>query len=125
MGSIRIFKDAPILGTPKTAQIVIEPTGIFICIQCEMPDYKLSSEHQAAGIDMGISHVCILSDGTMVENPKHFAKHERKLRIANRSLSRKTKGSNSWKRQAKQLGKLHHTTWAMFAKTFCIRPLPK
>jgi putative transposase len=108
MGSVRMFKDAPIIGKPKTAQIVLEPTGIFICIQCEMPDSKLSSESQAIGIDMGISHFCILSDGTLMENPRHFIKHERKLRIANRSLSRKKKGSNRWKKQARQLARLHH-----------------
>jgi putative transposase len=44
----------------------------------------------------------------MVENPKHFKKHERKLKRANRCLSRKTKGSNRWKRQARQLARLHH-----------------
>jgi putative transposase len=108
MGRVRIFKDAPIPGTPKTAQIVMEPTGLFICIQCAVPDYKLSSENQAAGIDMGIAHFCTLSDGTLVENPKHFAKYERQLRIEQRSLARKKKGSKGWKRQARQLAKLHH-----------------
>ena len=97
MGAVRMFKDAPVKGVPKTAQIIIEPTGLFICIQCEVPDPTPRSENQAAGLDLGISHFCILSDGTLVENPSHFAKHERKLRIANRSLSRKKKGSRSWK----------------------------
>jgi putative transposase len=109
MGSVRMFKDAPIIGTPKTAQIIIEPTGIFICIQCEMPDQKLSSESQAIGIDMGISHFCILSDGTLIENPRHLKKHEQRLRRASRSLSRKKKGSTSRKRQARQVARLHHT----------------
>jgi putative transposase len=109
MGAVRMFKDAPTEGTPKTAQIVLEPTGIFICIQCELPDQKLCGESQAAvGIDMGIVHFCILSDGTMIENPQHFLRHERRLRIANRSLARKKKGSNSWKKQAKRVALVHH-----------------
>jgi putative transposase len=97
VGRVRMVKDGPIQGIPKTAQIVLEPAGLFICIQCEMPDYKLSSENQAAGIDMGIAHFCVLSDGTMMENPRHFAKYERQISIANRSLARKNKGSKSWK----------------------------
>jgi putative transposase len=109
MGAVRMGKDAPIQGIPKTAQIVLEPTGIFICMGCEVPDQKPSSESQAMGIDMGISHFCILSDGTLAENPRHFKKHERKLRRGNRSLSRKKKGSNRWKKQVKRLAKLHHT----------------
>lgn len=46
--------------------------------------------------------------GFFIENPKHFAKHERRLRIENRSLARKKKGSNSWNKQAKKLALLHH-----------------
>jgi putative transposase len=110
IGIIKMFKDAPMIGKPKTAQIIIEPTGFFISIQCELPDQKLCGENQAAiGIDMGIAQFCTLSDGSMIENPKHFAGHERKLRIENRSLARKKKGSNSWKKQAKKLARLHHT----------------
>jgi putative transposase len=58
---------------------------------------------------MGISQFCIDSNGNFIENPKHFKKYERKIRIANRSLARKEKGSNRWKKQAKNLSKLHHT----------------
>jgi putative transposase len=109
MGVIRMFKDAPIKGTPKTAQIVLEPTGLFICIQCELPDQKLCGENQAAvGIDMGIAYFCILSDGNMTKNPRHFKKYERKLRIAGRSLARKKKGSKGWKRQTKLVALLYH-----------------
>lgn len=109
IGIIGIFKDAPITGKPKTAQLIIEPTGIFICIQCELPDKILNSESQAVGIDMGIAHFCIDSEGGFISNPKHFKKYERKLKIENRSLARKKKNSNSWKRQVKKLSKLHHT----------------
>jgi putative transposase len=52
--------------------------------------------------------VVFLSNGTLVENPRHFARHERQLRIAGRSLGRKTKGSKVWKRQVNQLVRLHH-----------------
>jgi transposase len=67
-----MVKDAPILGTPKAAQLIKEPAGLLICIQCELPDQKLSSENQAIGIDMGLSHFCVLSDGTLVKNPGIF-----------------------------------------------------
>jgi putative transposase len=49
-----------------------------------------------------------LSNGTLMENPRHFARHERQLRIAGRSFARKTKGSKGWKRQVNQLVRLHH-----------------
>ena len=65
-------------------------------------------ESQVIGLDMGISHFVIDSNGNFVSNPKHFKKYEDKLRIENRSLSRKKKGSNRWKKQAKKLSLLHH-----------------
>lgn len=58
---------------------------------------------------MGLSHLYIDSNGKFIENPKHFKKYEIQLRIENRSLSRKKKGSNSWKKQAKRLSRLHNT----------------
>lgn len=108
LGWVKMFNDKPINGEIKTAQIVIKPTGLFICIQCELPDPPPRSENQAIGVDMGIAKFAVLSDGTMVENPRHFKKYERKLRIENRSLARKKKGSNSWERQCKKLSRLHH-----------------
>jgi len=109
IGSLKMFKDSPIEGIPKTAQIIKEPTGYFICIQCEQVPIKIVSESQAIGLDMGIAHFCIDSQGNFVANPQHFKGHERKLRIENRSLARKKKRSNSWMRQSKRLARLHHT----------------
>lgn len=108
MGWLKMFKDAEILGTPKNATIIKEPTGFFICIQCEDAPKKFDSENQTVGLDMGISHFCVDSNGNFIANPKHFKKHERQLRIENRSLSRKKKGSNGWKKQVKRLSLLHH-----------------
>lgn len=108
LGKIRMFKDSEIEGNAKTAIIIKEPTGYFICIQCEDVPKKFVSESQTIGLDMGISHFCIDSKGNFIANPKHFKNYERKLRIKNRSISRKKKGSNRWKKQVEKLAKLHH-----------------
>lgn len=107
LGALKIFKDAEILGTPKTASIIKEPTGFFICVQCADVPKKFDNESQVIGIDMGISHFSIDSNGIFIANPKHFKKYERQLRIQNRSLARKKKGSNSWEKQAAKLSLLH------------------
>lgn len=107
-GVVKMLKDTPILGTPKTAIVIKEPTGYFVCIQCKEVPKKFISENQAVGLDMGLSSFCIDSNGNFISNPKHFEKYERRLRIENRSLARKKKGSNSWKKQCKRLSLLHH-----------------
>lgn len=108
IGKLKIFKDSEILGTPKQATIKIEPTGFFICIYCTDIPEKFESENQAIGLDMGISKFCVDSNGSVIDNPRHFAKYERRLRIENRSLARKNKGSNQWQNQVKKLALLYH-----------------
>ncbi len=110
LGEIKMFKDAKIEGIPKTATIIKEPTGFFICIVCDEISKTIQNpdESQACGIDMGLAYFCADSNGNLIENPRHFKKYETQLRIENRSLSRKKKGSNRWKKQVKKLGLLHH-----------------
>lgn len=108
IGVLKIFKDCAIIGIPKTATIKIEPTGFFITIQCENVPPRFVSDNQAIGLDMGLTKFCVDSNEGMINNPRHLAKYERQLRIENRSLARKKKGSNCWKKQAKKLALVHH-----------------
>lgn len=110
LGFVKMFKDSPIEGVIKTATIIKEPTGYFVCIVCDKVSKSIQNldESQVIGLDMGIAHFCVDSNGTFIENPRHFRKYERQLRIENRSLERKKKGSNSWRKQCKQLSLLHH-----------------
>jgi len=45
------------------------------------------------GIDLGVTRLATLSDGTVVENPRALAKAERKLKPLQREVSRKKSGS--------------------------------
>ena len=109
IGRVRFFKDSPIIGNIKTATIIKEATGYFICIVTDaVKSIQNQDESQVVGLDMGLSHFCVNSNGTFIDNPKHFKRYEAKLRVENRSLARKKMGSNSWKRQSKKLALLHH-----------------
>ena len=109
IGELRLFKDSEISGKIKIATIKKDPTGYFIYIVTDAKkDIQNKDESQVIGLDMGLTHFCVDSAGNFITNPKHFKKYEAKLRIENRSLSRKKKGSNSWKRQCKRLSLLHH-----------------
>lgn len=60
-------------------------------------DGKVKIEHgeKVLGIDLGINHYLVDSEGNKVEHPKLYEKMQGKLRIANKSLSRKKKGSKN------------------------------
>lgn len=47
-----------------------------------------STNGKAIGIDLGLTHFAITSDGDKYSNPKHFAKHQRNLKRKQQKLSR-------------------------------------
>ncbi len=63
--------------------------------------------HQAVGIDVGISRLISTSNGEKITNPKHFNRLYRKLKRAQKVLSRKTKGSNNRHKALLQVAKIH------------------
>lgn len=59
------------------------------------------------GLDVGIRLFAVLSDGTMFDPVNAFRKNAAKLAKYQRSLSRKTKFSNNWKKQKQKVSRLH------------------
>jgi putative transposase len=60
-----------------------------------LPDASVNTEGKAIGVDLGLTHFAITSDGSKFENPRHFKKHQRNLKHKQQKLSHKEKGSNS------------------------------
>ncbi len=61
----------------------------------------------AVGIDMGIARFATLSDGTFYAPLHSFRQHEDRLRKAQRSMSRKVKFGNNWKKAKADVQKIH------------------
>jgi len=59
------------------------------------------------GIDLGLTHFAVLSDGRKVTSPKFLRRAERKLRKAQQALSRKQKGSSNRKKAVAKVARLH------------------
>jgi len=53
----------------------------------------------AVGIDVGLEHYAVDSDGNEVENPRYLKRELKKLRREQRRLSRKQKGSKNYEKQ--------------------------
>jgi putative transposase len=109
LGFVKLFKDRMPDGALKTAIIVKEQNTYFLSVTFESETKNIFpvSENQVIGLDMGVSYFLVDSDGCFVENPRHTKKYERKLRVENRALARKKKGSKSRQRQKEKLSKLH------------------
>jgi putative transposase len=54
---------------------------------------------RSIGIDLGLKHLCIMSNGMKIENPRWFRENQSKLKRAQQHLSRKVKGSSRYEKQ--------------------------
>lgn len=99
-------------GEMKTATLSRTVTGkYFISLLVEngkeLPPKKSIDASTAVGIDFGIKDLAITSDGKRFENKDFFKSAMRELRVAQRSLARKVKSSNHYKRQKLVVALLH------------------
>ena len=109
---VNIRVDRKFEGLIKSATVKQLPSGkYFVSILVEDgKDYqtKKQIEHaNAVGIDLGIKDFAILSDGTKIENPKFLRIKEQRLKVLQKRLSRKQKGSNNRNKQRIKVAKLH------------------
>ncbi|NEO54074.1 MAG: IS200/IS605 family element transposase accessory protein TnpB [Okeania sp. SIO3B5] len=70
-------------------------------------DLKLKPVKKQIGIDLGIASLVTTSDGEKIANPKNINKLHKKLRLALKSLKRKTKGSNNYQKARLKVARIH------------------
>ncbi|EJS62355.1 IS605 OrfB family transposase [Bacillus cereus BAG2X1-1] len=90
------------------ATIRRNPSGkYFISILVETNVQEMPKTQSTCGIDVGLKDFAILSDGTIYKNPRFFRTLEEKLAKAQRTLSRRTKGSSNWNKQRMKVARIH------------------
>mgnify|MGYP000927464035 CR=1 FL=1 len=95
-------------GKIKNIIVFRKPSGWYVLFQVELPEKPVEkSANPPVGVDMGISHALAISDGTFFDSPKYLHASLRKLRVLQRSLSRKKKGGKNWRKTARQIARLH------------------
>ena len=81
--------------------------SILVDTMVEKPKKQKIKESTSVGVDLGIKDFAITSDGKKFENKDFFKSTMKKLRIEQRSLARKQKGSNHYKKQKIIVALLH------------------
>ena len=109
VGNVPIVLHRVPKGKIKTLTIKQNKVGQWFAVfSCGLPD--VAAQHpsnKAVGIDMGLENFAVLSDGTIVPNPRHLIKAEHKIKRLQRRLSRKVKGSNNRRKARFRLAKQH------------------
>jgi putative transposase len=95
--------------SPSTVIVKLEPSGRwFVSMMVDDPTVQpLLPTDKKVGIDVGISSLLTTSDGEKIANPKHFNKLYQKLKVVQKLLSRKTKGSNNRYKARLEVAKIH------------------
>jgi len=108
IGNIRIFQHRPIDGDIKTLTTKRDNVGDwFATFVVESPDTPKIEPKTLIGVDVGIEKFATLSNGEMITNPHILLDSERRLRIVQKGLSRKKKGSNNRKKSRIRVAKRH------------------
>jgi putative transposase len=108
VGRIHIRLHRQLEGAPKTVTISREADGWYASISCaDVPIQPLTPTGQETGIDLGLEAFATLSNGTRIFSPGWYRKAERALKIAQRRVSRRKRGSARRRKAVTLLAKAH------------------
>lgn len=99
-------------GELKTATVSKSYTGkyyISILVEDgkELPTNGTFSESTTIGIDLGIKDFAVFSTGEKIENPKYLKNSIKRLKVLQKRVSRKQKGSKNREKAKQRLAVLH------------------
>lgn len=108
IGAIKVQWSRMFSGTPSSITISRNPDGkYFVSILVEEGIEALPFKGKATGIDLGLKDIAVTSDGLKTGNPRYTERFKRKLRMEQKSLSRKQKGSKNRDKQRIKVAKVH------------------
>ena len=102
IGNVKIRLHRPVDGSMKTCTVIRDIDQWYACITAETKDTatihsssSIESEKPAVGVDVGISCLAALSDGTILTNPRSLNRSVGRIKRLQRELSRKKKSSST------------------------------
>ncbi len=116
LGNMRYIdsRAIPVNADIRTVTVLKEADGWYMSVLLNLAEslpeiVDIETVKSAVGIDVGINKLISLSDGSFVENPKFATNKQtrRRLRIRQRRVNRKVKGSNNRQKAGIEVAKLH------------------
>lgn len=108
VGDIRARGGRPIIGKPKVCTVKREGKRWIASVVCDVgAAQEKCVVSKAVGIDVGLTTLVSLSDGTQIENPRWTRKHEARIVAASRKLALKQRRSKNRLRAREALRRAH------------------
>ena len=109
LGWVKMRENLRHTGKILSAKVFKRGENWFVSIAVELKTITnhLPKTGKAVGIDLGITDLAVLSDGTKIQAPKPLKQQLQKLKRLSKQLSRKQKGSNNRAKAKTKLSRLH------------------
>ncbi|MFI6064341.1 RNA-guided endonuclease InsQ/TnpB family protein [Micromonospora sp. NPDC051227] len=108
IGDVQVRWSRTLPAMPTSVTVIRDGAGrYFASFVVQTTDAPLPETDSEVGIDLGLTHFAVMSDGTKVTAPKFLRRAARKLKRLQQDLSRKTKGSNRRKKTVVKIARAH------------------
>jgi putative transposase len=108
IGDVAVRWSRKLPSRPSSVTVIRDAAGRFYAsFVVEVSPQPLPATGAECGIDLGLGHFAVLSDGTKVRSPRFLRRAEKKLKRAQRDLSRKQKGSANRDKARVKLARAH------------------
>ncbi|MFB7753654.1 RNA-guided endonuclease InsQ/TnpB family protein, partial [Streptomyces sp. NPDC056121] len=112
IGEVRVKWSRTLPVVPSSVTVIKDSAGryfaSFVIDTDPVADAaRMPATDQAIGIDLGLTHFAVLSDGTKIDSPRFLRRAEKKLKKTQRELSRKRKGSKNRAKARLKVARAH------------------
>ncbi|HEX5495000.1 MAG TPA: RNA-guided endonuclease TnpB family protein [Mycobacteriales bacterium] len=108
VGDVPVRWSRSLPSDPSSVTVVRDAAGrYFASFVVQVDDARLPPVDADVGIDLGLKHFAVLSNGRKVDNARYLRNAERRLRRAQQTLCRKAKGSANRAKARIRVARLH------------------
>jgi putative transposase len=108
IGDVPVRWSRPLPSEPSSVTVVKDAAGrYFASFVIEVGPVPLPMTRPVVGIDLGLTHFAVLSDGTKIASPQFLRRAEKTLRRRQRDLCRKRNGSANRAKARVQAARAH------------------
>ncbi|MEV6699487.1 RNA-guided endonuclease TnpB family protein [Streptomyces sp. NPDC051453] len=112
IGAVKVKWSRTLPTTPTSVTVIKDAAGRYFASFVIDTDpaadaTRMPATDRTIGIDLGLTHFAVLSDGTKIDSPRFLRRVEKKLKKSHKELSRKQKGSKNRAKARLRVARAH------------------
>ncbi|MGW0417620.1 RNA-guided endonuclease InsQ/TnpB family protein [Streptomyces sp. NPDC003015] len=110
IGEVRVKWSRALPAVPSSVTVIKDAAGRYFAsfvIDTDPDADAARMPDTSVGIDLGLTHFAVLSDGTKIDSPRVLRRAEKKLKKVQKDLARKRKGSKNREKARVKVARAH------------------